>query len=212
MALIVGTWSWGTKYPRYYVERLAASVARNIVQDFRFMVFRPLEEDEHLTEVPGCFCRLRMFDPTWQKLHGIKPGDRLVCMDLDTVITWGIDPLFDRPEDFVILQGVNSSGFRYNGSLWMLRAGYRPDVWADFSLDAAARVPYHDFPDDQSWMEDRIPNAGAWGPRDGVYAYLKPGWPMCRRLPLHARLVAFPGRRDPSQIEHVDWVRKNWRV
>lgn len=213
MALVIGAWVWGTKYPRHYVERLASSVSRNIVQDHRFMVFRPLDSDEELTKVPGCFCRLRMFDPMWQMVHGIKPGDRLVCLDLDLIVTGGLDPLFDRPEDFVILQGVNAANpCRYNGSLWMLRAGYRPDVWGDFSLEEANKMPFYSFPDDQGWFEHKMPNAGAWGARDGVYAFRKPGWPKDDRLPPHARVVAFPGHRDPGQFENLDWVREHWRV
>ena len=78
MALIIGTWLWGDKYGRHYVERLAASVARHTVQDYRFMVFRPMESDEHLTKIPGCFARLRMFDPMWQTVHGIHGGLGLV--------------------------------------------------------------------------------------------------------------------------------------
>lgn len=177
------------------------------------MVFRPLPEDEELTKAKGCFVRLRMFDPAWQKIHGIKPADRLVCMDLDLIVTGGLDPLFDRPDDFTILQGVNSANpCRFNGSMWMLRAGYRPDVWCDFSFEAAQRIPFYEFPDDQGWFEHKMPNAGAWKAADGVYAFRKPGWPACDRLPPHARLVAFPGHRDPSQFEHLDWVREHWRV
>ena len=213
MALIVGTWTWGSKYPRHYIERLAASVSRNLAQDHRFMVFRPLEVDEYLTAIPGCFARLRMFDPMWQMVHGIRPGDRLVCMDLDLIVTGQIDPLFDRPDDFCILQGINAANpCRCNGSLWMLRAGYRPDVWGDFSLETVKSVPYYDFPDDEGWFEHKIPNAGAWGPRDGVYAFKKPGWPRGEEKPPHARVVAFPGWRDPSMFEHLEWVRNHWRV
>lgn len=211
MALVIGTWQWGNKYPRHYVERLAAGVARHLRQDYRFCVFRPMETDEDLTAIPGCFARLRMFDPMWQRVHGIKGGDRLVCMDLDMVVTGHLDPLFDRPEDFCILQGVNASNpCPYNGSLWMLRAGYRPDVWGDFSLEAARKVPFYSFPDDQAWFAHKIPNAGAWRPADGVYGFQKPSWPKDDKLPSGARCVAFFGHRDPAHFKHLDWVMENW--
>lgn len=211
MALIIGTWNWGTKYPNHYVERLAAGVARHLRQDYRFIVFRPTEEDEQLISVPGCFVRLHMFDPTWQMIHGIKIGDRLVCMDLDLVVTGPIDALFDRPDDFIIA-GVGNSGNRcpYNGSMWMLRAGYRPDVWSDFSLEKASKLPYHDFPDDQAWFAEKLPNAATWGTRDGVYAFKKPGWPRGTLKPIHAKIVSFPGHRDPSQYERIGWIRQHW--
>jgi hypothetical protein len=212
MTLHVTTWVWGDKYPGHYVERLCLAIARNLKQEHRFLVCRPSEEDAHLTAIPGCLARLRTFDPAWQKAHGIKPGERIVCLDLDNVVTGPLDQLFDRPDNFTILQGVNAvNPCPYNGSLWMLRAGYRPDVWSEFSLEAAGKVPYYAFPDDQSWFEAKIQNAGAYGPREGVYGFQKPGWPKGDQLPPHAKLVAFFGKRDPSQFQHLDWVKAHWK-
>lgn len=214
MAIIIGTWFWGSKYPKYYVDKLKSSLSRHIKQEFNFRIFKPTSEDEYLTTIPGCFCRLRMFDPVWQESNGINKGDRLVCIDLDVVITGKLDPLLDRMDDFTIVQGVNSSGFNFNGSFWMIKAGYRPDVWYDFSVESAQNIPYHDFPDDQSWMEYKIKEAGSWGPEDGVYAFEKKGWPRNRqnRLPKNARIVVFPGWRDPSQFYDLQWIRSNWRT
>jgi hypothetical protein len=209
--LHVITWHWGTKYGPHYIERLERAVARNLKQDHRFLVCRPKPVDEYLTAVPGCFARLRTFEPGWQKQMGIAKGDRIACLDLDVVITGPLDSVFDRPDDFAILQGVHSANpCPYNGSVWMLRAGYRPDVWDDFSLNAAAGVPFYEFPEDQAWFAAKMPDAGAIGPRDGVYAFGKPGWPGGTQLPPQAKLVAFPGKRDPSQFAHLDWVRQNW--
>ena len=209
MALTIVTWAWGTKYPRHYIDRLRAGVHRNMRGAYRFIVATPQPEDSPLTEVPGCFARLRMFDPAWQ--DGIGADDRIVCLDLDMVVTGALDDLFDRPEPFVILQGVNSANPNpYNGSIWMLRKGYRPDVWADFSLKAAAAVPFYAFPDDQAWFHHKIPDAGAFGPKTGCYGFQKPGWPRGDALPANARLVAFFGKRDPVQFTHLDWVRRHW--
>lgn len=213
MALIVGTWLWGTKYPPAYVERLREGVARNLHQPHRFEVFRPLAEDRYLTDIKGCFARLRAFDPEWQRTHGINHGDRLVCLDLDLIVTGGLDTIFNRQESFVILQGANAANpCPYNGSVWMLRAGEHSEVWSDFSLDAAGNAPFYEFPDDQAWFAHKLPDAAGWkaGPDSGVYAFKKPGWPKGDDLPADARIVAFPGHRDPSQFEHLPWVRKHW--
>lgn len=210
--LHVITWKWGTKYPSHYVERLAAGVARNLQQDHRFIVCRPVEYDEHLTRIPGCLARVRTFDVEWQRAHGIKEGERIVCLDLDLVVTGPLDVVFDRPESFVILQGVHTANpCPQNGSVWMLRAGYRPDVWSEFSLEKAANVPFFEFPEDQAWFHHMMPDAASFGPKDGVFAFKKPGWPPCEKLPLGAKIVAFPGARDPSQFQHLDWVQANWR-
>ncbi|RWB85922.1 MAG: hypothetical protein EOQ52_20445 [Mesorhizobium sp.] len=212
MALIISTWVWGSKYGPEYVEKLAAGVARNLSTPHEFRVFTPTPEDEYLTREKGCFARLRAFDPEWQAAQGIQPGDRIVSMDLDLIVTGPLDDLFNRPEPFSILQGVNSANpCPFNGSLWMLEADYRPDVWGEFSLELAAKVPFYDFPDDQAWLADMLPDAGAFGPEDGVYAFQKRGWPKGEALPRNARIVAFPGWRDPSQYTRLDWVAEHWR-
>lgn len=213
--LVVGVWHWGDKYGAHYVERLRAGVTRHLKQPHRFEVFRPEPEDEHLTTVQGCFCRLRMFDPAWQERRGIKPGDRAGCMDLDSIVTGELDALFNRAENFMILTGANAANpCPYNGSLWMLRAGYRPDVWSDFSLEAARKVPFYEFPDDQAWLAHKLPGVVGWkvGAPSGVYAFQKPGWPdKSLELPKDARLVAFPGKRDPGKFTHLPWVQEHWR-
>lgn len=210
--LYVSCWLWGRKYPFEYVERLRAGVARHLKADHEFRVFSPDEGYEPLQA--GCFVRLRAFDPYWQQAMAINPGDRIVCIDLDTVVTGELDPLFAGPEPFKILLGANASNpCRMNGSIWYVDAGHRPDVWSDFSLEAAAKISHFSFPDDQGWMDSKMPDAAGWqvGPASGIYAFCKPGWPKGDALPKNARIVAFPGWRDPSKFVHLDWVRSNWK-
>ncbi|HWV44117.1 hypothetical protein [Pseudorhodoplanes sp.] len=218
--LTVLTWWWGQKYGPEYVYRLKAGLERHLKQPHRFLCVtdRELEgvettpiKDPGLTKHPGCIVRLRIFDEVWQR--DIGATDRIVCMDLDSIVTGPLDPLFDREEPFIILQGVNSPTHPcpYNGSIFMLRAGYRPDVWDDFTLEKLDRIPRLEFPDDQGWMHAMIPDAAAYRSADGVYAFQKLGWPGGDVPPLDARLVAFPGRRDPAQFTHLKWVREHWR-
>lgn len=208
-----GTWVWGDKYPHHYIERLQASVDRHYSGTHLFHIWRPQPEDKKLTKVIGCFPRLRTFDPEWQAGQGILRGERIVVLDLDLIITGGLDLIFDRDDDFAILQGINSTNpCPYNGSVWTLKAGYRPDVWSDFSLEAAEKVPWYAFPDDQAWLAHKIPDAGAITPADGVYAFKKPGWPSGTDLPKNAKIVAFPGARDPQQFNWIPWVSQHWRT
>lgn len=210
--LVIATWMWGAKYSRNYVQKLQASIKRNYSGTFQFAVFRPDPEDEHLCKIPGCFARLRMFDPAWQDKYGIE---RIVCFDLDLIITGSLDKILDRTEDFVIFQGANSSNpCPYNGSVMSIRRGAHPEVWKEFTLERAERVPYHSFPDDQGWIAHVVPGAAGWicGPQSGVYAFRKPHWPAGDALPLDARVVAFPGSADPKAYAYMDWVRKHWTV
>lgn len=204
---------WGKKYGDHYVDRLRAGIARNLKRDYEFRVLSPEPEDEYLTKIPGCLCRLRLFDPKWQAANGIKEGDRIVSVDLDMVITGPLDDLFAIPDPFAILLNANlSNPCRYNGSVFSLVAGYRPDVWSDFSLKAVSRVPYAEFPDDQAWFAHELPGATSWevGSESGVFAFQKGRWPKGDDLPEGAKIVAFPGWRDPSRFTHLDWVKEHW--
>ncbi len=225
--LFVCTWLWGKKWPPVYVERLGKALRRNLKQPFRFVlvtdqkvqggadIVLPIEEaDREILAKPGCLVRMRMFDPAWQEKIGAVPGDRIVNIDVDAIVTAGLDPLFDRDDEFTIMQGFNGTNpCPFNGSLWMFRAGCRHDVWSDFSFASykARGVPYHAFPDDQGWLHHKFPNAAAYTPRDGVYAMKKIGWGTAGRrvLPAGARFVAFPGR-DPQTYVGVNWVDKHW--
>lgn len=214
MALVVVTWYWGTKYDFYYTKRLHGGVARNLKQPFRFIVAKPQPQDDYLKKIPGCFVRMQMFGAQWREKHGIKDGDRVVNLDLDLVVTGPLDPLFDREEPFCILQDINTTNpCPYNGSVWMFRAGYKPDVWDDFSVENYHKlgVPFHSIPDDQGWFHYKMPDAGSYGPHNGVYGFKKRGWPSGDDLPQGARIVAFPGWRDPWKYTRLNWVRNNWR-
>lgn len=218
------TWLWGTKYISADVEKLKNAVSRNLDQRYNFILSsdRPMHlenskwieiQDKELTKLKGCFARLRMFDPEWQKSIGAKKGEKIVCIDLDVVTTGKLDPFFNRDESFVIVQGANAANpCPYNGSMFMLRAGEHSDVWKDFSIQKASAVPYYEFPDDQGWFWHKMPQAAGWkAGQEGLYAFQKPGWPGGENLPDDARIVIFPGWRSPEKFKHLQWVKENWR-
>lgn len=213
MALIIATWIWGSKYTADYVGKLARGIRRNMRTPYRFIVATPQWEDEWLTQAPGCLARLRMFDPHWQHRQGLRQGDRLVTIDLDVVITGDLSPLFDLDASFVILGGANAANpCPYNGSIMMLTCGEHAQVWCDFSLEAIRQVPFYEFPDDQAWLAHKLPGAVTWrvGASSGIYAFKKPGWPRDDRLPADARMVVFPGWRDPAKFTRLSWVQRHW--
>lgn len=225
MALVVCTWLWGEKYPPVYVERLYRGVSKHLGQQFRFVcmtesdrianfsngIERHAIDDRELTKVQGCFARLRMFDPEWQYDRGVE--DRLVCLDLDVVVTGSLDALFARPEDLLVLGGANASNpCPYNCSVMMLRRGVHPQLWSDFSLEAVASIEKYEFADDQGWLWHCLKDVATWrvGTVSGIYAFQKPGWPTGTDLPKDARLVSFIGWRDPSKFVSLPWVQKHW--
>lgn len=221
--ITIACWLWGhDKYSEIDVERLRLGVSRHLQRDHRFLCitdrvgkdyYHPMrQEDLHLLSQPrGYLVRLRMFDPAWQAEIGLE--DKLVCMDLDSVVTGPLDPLFERNEDFVILQGANAANpCPYNGSLLMLRAGCNSYLWHEFNLAELSKVPRYEVVDDQAWYAYKKPNAAGWkaGKESGVYAFHKPGWPAGDNLPADARLVVFPGWRSPAKFARLPWVNKYW--
>lgn len=161
---------------------------------------------------PSCYRRLQIFAPEAGRVF----GDRIVSLDLDTVIVRDITSLFDRTEDFVIW-GESDYPQRqwYNGSLWMLRTGSRSRVWTDFDPETsptkAARAGAKG--SDQGWINYILgPHEATWGRADGVYSFRKHIAPVGYGLPDDARLVCFHGRWDPwdYRCQQIPWIRKHY--
>jgi len=210
VALIITTWRWGDKYPSHYVDRLRRGIERHFSSPFQFKLIQPAAA----LLFKGCLVRLQMFSPEWQRQQGIREGDTILNLDLDLIVTGQLEPVLNRAEDFVILQGANAANpCPFNGSVMMLRAGAHRDVWDDFSLDKVSQIPKYEFPDDQGWIWHKLPKAAGWnvGPRSGIYAFRKPQWPHDDQLPSDARMVAFPGARDPRMFFHLPWIQQHWR-
>lgn len=162
---------------------------------------------------PSCYRRLKIFAPDAGKVF----GERVVSMDLDTVIVGDLTPLFDRPEDFVIWGETDYARSQWcNGSLWMLRTGTLPQVWTKFdpdrSPDIATRAGCKG--SDQGWISYILgKNVPTWGREDGVYSFRKHIFgAMGGKLPADARVVNFHGHSDPwgYQAQQFAWVRQHY--
>jgi hypothetical protein len=215
--LTVLCFRWGTKYRDEYVARLAAGVKRHLSMPHRFLCVTndpapcetiPIDDVDLLSVRDGCYVRLRAFDPAWQAKHGIE---RLVWLDLDTVVTGSLDKLFDRPEPLVVLRGGHWNPCPMNGSVLMLKAGAHADVWERFNVEEAERISVVNgkwLGSDQTWIAHMAPKAEGWTYRDGVYSVFKPGWPG--HLPSDARLVFFTGKKTDPATFGAPWVAKHW--
>lgn len=223
--LSVVTYWWGDKYGHPHVEKLRNGFRRFMQQDHRLIcvtdrVRRPIPgvefiamppEDLKWTLIQGCLARMRLFDPDWQKQH--QMDDRIMSVDLDVVAVNSLDSLADQPGQFRILQDINTTNpCPYNGSLFMLRPGYAAEVWRDLNEETVKAAPKHVFPDDQGWLWHKLPWALAYGKNEGVFGFKKKHWPDGDGLPLGAKLVCFPGWRDPQKfVGKVPWIEKFWR-
>ncbi|NJN00168.1 MAG: hypothetical protein HC793_00320 [Aquincola sp.] len=143
---------------------------------------------------PSCYRRLKLFSQEAAELV----GPRMVSLDLDTVVVGDLDPLWDRSED-VVFWGDSSRTTPYNGSMWLLRAGSRTQVWDEFHPEVSPRLAkgkgFHG--SDQAWMSYILPGEPRWTAEDGVLSYrchIKQGG---YRLPKGSRIVFFNGHTDP---------------
>jgi hypothetical protein len=156
---------------------------------------------------PSCYRRLKAFSREAPALFGA----RFVSLDLDCVVTGDLAPLWDREEDFVIW-GDTSPRTPYNGSMFLLRAGARRQVWEDFdpkTSPAKGRALGY-FGSDQAWIGARLgPHEKRSGRRPT--ASIRIATTSSRssgELPDNARIVMFhgasiPGRRSAA----LAWVR-----
>jgi len=162
---------------------------------------------------PSCYRRLRLFHPDAAQWF----GERFVSLDLDVVITDDLDPLWNRDEDVVFWGDTNPlPGSHYNGSMQLIRAGSRPQVWTEFDQFTSPQASYKakSFGSDQGHISRILgPGEAKWTQADGVYSYRNHIAPDNHRLPANARVVVFHGHRDPwdSYVQmHCPWVRQHW--
>ena len=216
-----------------HVRTLRSMVARHYVDPYRFVCItddrKGLENVEtipmwsdyadvpspHGGGNPSCYRRLKIFDPAIEAIL----GRRFVVIDLDTVITGDLRPLWNRPEDFVIWGETDPRSF-YNGSMMLMSAGARAHVWSTFdpyNKDPRQRSPYlahraGRFGSDQGWISHVLgPGQAMWGKKDGVYSYrVHIAKQYGNTLPENCRVVFWHGKVDPwtYEAQQIPWVRR----
>jgi hypothetical protein len=205
----------GRHYPDPHEIVCITDDAKGIDSDVRVI---PLWEDHAKVPSPwgpgnpSCYRRLKVFSREASEII----GPRFVCIDLDCVILDDLRPLWNRPEDFVIW-GDTAKGTPYNGSMFLLRAGTRAQVWDDFdpatSPGIGKKLGY--VGSDQAWIGARLGRMEhRWTAADGVVSYRNEVEPRGGHLPRGARVVMFHGKHDPWQVTmqgRHKWVRENYR-
>lgn len=234
-------WKWHDPHYRFnklfrygaeHVNRWARAVRRNLTIPHELVVVTddPAGITEDVRVVPlwsdlrfmgGCYTRLRAFAPDMADII----GPRFVWMDLDCVVVGSLDPLFLRSEDFVIWSnGISNNP--YCGSMVMMDAGARKEVWEDFDPEVSPKAAKPLIGTDQAWIAHRLgPVEAVWTQADGVLSRYHVG--ICgsalpgraarngvKALPGGARVVFFHGPVDPSQ-PHLQaacpWISDHWK-
>jgi len=158
---------------------------------------------------PSCDRRLRLFHPDASQWF----GERFVSLDLDAVITGDLSPVWNRPDAFVMWGDTNRTT-HYNGSMVLMTAGARRQVWDDFNptTSPAEAKAAGQFGSDQAWISYRLgPGEATWSTVDGVYSY-RMHLQQRQELPPYARIVFFHGQVDPwsPAAQSKSWVRQHY--
>ncbi len=191
-----------------YVNILFDSVMRNLPMEKRgrFVCFTDDNDGLHhgieTRALPhglkGWFNKLWLF-----KRGHFEDGERLVFLDLDTVIMSNIQLLVDYRGDFAILRDF----FRpdgYGSGVMAWEANTYCHIWDDY--EAAS------FPDieggDQIWIEPRVPDADRI---QDLFPGLVCSYKVERGRMPEASICCFHGLPRPHEVDD-DWVRQMWRV
>jgi hypothetical protein len=175
--------------------------------------FASLESPEG-RNFPSCYRRLWVFSEAAKIL-----GDRILCTDIDAVITGDLTPLMEGPEQFMGWRPFRDWGrkLRFGGGTYRLDTGTRTQVWDQFDGERAILLARHAGfrGSDQAWISYQLAeHEPYWGLDSGIYSVrdLGPGL----GLPSDARLVHFNGHHKPphhkeGRVAPVQWVLDNWR-
>lgn len=226
--ITVLSWLWSqpegrTKFTPSHVAIWADMVRRNLSMPHRIacVTDQPLPDGVERIDPPGdfedvqprwgpqrpnCYRRLSMFRRDAARLF----GRRFVCMDLDCVIGGDLDPLFNRRDDLVLFKGTEPNR-PYNGSMMLIRAGCRPQLFEKFSQAAADESGDKFVGSDQSWLAHCLGwGEKTWSESDGVWWFGPHYLKQIRKA--EPRVLFFPGRRKPWDMKAFPFVRNNYRI
>jgi hypothetical protein len=157
---------------------------------------------------PQCYVRLKAFSEEIREIL----GDRFVSIDLDCVVTGNLDKTLGRTEDFIINAGETPKN-AYNGSMWMMNAGARRQVWEQFGQDGIMRALKNGYMgSDQAWIRECLgPDEATWKAPE-VCSFVRvrtvPNWE-----PTETSIVFFQGSIKPwdAIAQKMLWVRHNYK-
>lgn len=222
LAVVCYWYDGGAGYTAEHVNILRRMVARNLSLPHEFwcvgdnpngldpeIKFYPC--DRSLIPLGGCYVKLEM----WRREAETIFGKQILLLDLDTVICGSLDQVASRTEDVVLWRDPladTTKGWLYNGSLILMNAGARPQIWEEFDPATSPAVVQKSglMLGEQAWIGLTLgPNETTLTAADGVLSYKFSGVQMSG-LPRNAAIVFFHGFPKPWQVNDA-WVKQHWQ-
>lgn len=226
---------WGTRYSAKYVNILHHSVMRNLSFKHRFVCLT--DDPKGLSEGIKTFPLIEMPVPNghqnhpWRKLMTFSPQlseeykirGRVLFLDLDLVITGGLNDLFLRPGQFLIIRDWRRN-FRLrkalgictivgNTSVYRFEAGDQQQIWQTFIRDPQKACD--SYPDEQTFVTKNAKSL-QFLPQEWCVNFKRqilPPWFLRRlrmaRLPKDAKIVVFNGVPKPHEVIEGKWRGKH---
>lgn len=215
--------SWGTKYGPAYVNRLYGMVARNITPPFTFTALTDTPEGvrpevqcrpiptlgvEMPRGVPGKWPKAALWGPELGGLSG-----PVLFVDLDVVITDGLDPFFTHgdPDDVILARNAAKPLQRLGQtSIFRFPVGKLAPMQATFLADPQGVGAAHRY--EQFFVTRHAPGGVRFWPRAWVRHFriqCIPTFPLnlvrAPRRPRGTKVVIFAGRLNPPDAIAGRW-------
>jgi len=230
-------WKWGEKYTADQVNVLARAIGRFYEEPHEFVCVTSEPEgldaairivappvlphheqlgSPHGDRFPACYRRLWNFS----REAGEAFGPRFFAIDIDTVITGDLRPIFNRSEEFMIWGDPGHTWAKYGGGAYLMKAGCRDFVWTMFrpgSSPALALAEGYNG-SDQAWISYCLyPREATYTREHGMYTSAK--WAKLPRgpeaqLPVEVRMVHFSGKLKPWSFraqKRYPWINEYYR-
>lgn len=205
-------------YEPEYVRRLKLMVDRFCAMPFRFccLTDQPMAMPTGVEAIPitrfdGChayWSKLQLFDPR----HGWT--DRMLYLDLDSLIVAPLDPIIDFPATFALTEDawvverahVKTDRYgrtlvrRFNSSVMVWDGGTQTELFAKWTLADAERLST-----DQDWVGEQAQDAQAmpleWFPRA---SRVQPPWPT------NTKVVLVKKPKNVEACQRWPWFDEAW--
>lgn len=204
---------WGDKFSPEYVNNLYQGVCRHSTIPFRFHCFTDdvsgIQPDIITHNLPdlnivGWWFKIWLFSDDLP----FNQGDRILFLDLDTIVTGNIDYILDHqcPRNLTGLKNFYRPD-RFASGMLMWRYGSQTHIWTEFAQNPARAQQLS--PDgDQQWTERQALAYDRWQdvyPDAGIYSYKQS---CSRALPDNATIVCYHG--TPSIVQSFTETVKNY--
>lgn len=214
----------GTLYSAEYVNKLYNSVKRNTTHKFEFTCFTEDTTDvmEHITCRPLPYTELHGW---WHKLYFFCPElgitDRILYLDLDTVIVKNIDEFFEYNGDFAILRDFfrtrnNPNCLEYGSAIMSWQPNWGTFIWDHFRSNSAQNMQTGG--GDQKYLmsivsHEKVTYWQDYLKRSRVVSYKAHvrDEPPTEEVPDNASIICFHGAPRPHEVRDLHWMKQHWK-